>query len=256
MNQLGPWQLYDELIQGIPGGIAVGDYCVGAHWTYVEADSGVGISKSVRGGSHGSFHEDPCSLDLKTLAALAKSWNWLEASLGVAAINAWYSTAERVQAMGGSVALEHAGRAGNPFSALQDAYAGKKVTVIGHFPNVDRMQGTCDLTVLERDCTSALDTPDSACEFVLPEQDFVFMTGTTLTNKTIVRLLELCRAKDGPKVALIGPSTPAAEVMIAAGATYLAGSVVVDAASAKAAVKGGTKQQWRAGIKKFLIQAK
>ena len=30
---------------------------------------------------------------------------------------------------------------------------------------------------------------DSACEYILPEQDFVFITGMTLTNKTLPRLL-------------------------------------------------------------------
>ena len=86
------WSLYDELIDAIPSGITVHDYCLGAHWTYIVADCGMGLAKTVRGGGKGRFKQSPVDVDLKTLAALAKSWNWLEASLGVAAINAYYAT--------------------------------------------------------------------------------------------------------------------------------------------------------------------
>lgn len=76
------WSLYDELIDAIPSGITVHDYCLGAHWTYIVADCGMGLAKTVRGGGKGRFKQSPVDVDLKTLAALAKSWNWLEASLG------------------------------------------------------------------------------------------------------------------------------------------------------------------------------
>ena len=30
-----PWELYDRLIDGVPEGIAVRDYSLGLHWTYL-----------------------------------------------------------------------------------------------------------------------------------------------------------------------------------------------------------------------------
>lgn len=247
-----PWALYDALIEAIPTGIAVTDYCVGAHWSYVEARCGMGISKTVRGGGKSEFRGTPTDLTLKELAGLSKSWNWLEASLGVAALNAYYATPENVKALGGTVAdgSTATGREQNPFSSLEQRYAGKNVVVVGHFPNVEKMHKVANVTVLERNCSSPLDVPDSACEFIVPQANFVFMTGTTLTNKTAPRLLSLA---SGSFSAMVGPSAVPAAALLQAGCSMIAGSVVIDFASAKAAVKGGSKADWRAGIKKFEI---
>ena len=59
----------------------------------------------------------------------------------------------------------------------------------------------------------------------MPEQDFVFITGTTLTNKTLPRLLALSSAA---KVSLVGPSVPLVPWWFDLGIEMLAGSVVVD----------------------------
>lgn len=248
-----PWALYDNLIEAIPESIAVNDYCVGVHWSYIEADCGMGISKTVRGGGKEQFRGNPTELTLKELAALSKSWNWLEASLGVAALNAYYATAEKVMALGGSVANESSvnGREQNPFSALEQRFIGKNVVIVGHFPNVERLGKVANVTILERNCTTSLDVPDSACEFIIPEADFVFITGTTLTNKTATRLLELASQSF---CAMVGPSAIPSEALLNAGCSMIAGSVVVDPQPAKAAIKGGSKADWRAGIKKFEIE--
>jgi uncharacterized protein (DUF4213/DUF364 family) len=66
---------------------------------------------------------------------------------------------------------------------------GKKVAVVGHFSLVEKQLGCkCSLSILERE-PEGTDFLDSACEYILPEQDFVFITGMTLTNKTLPRLL-------------------------------------------------------------------
>ena len=244
-----PWKIYDELISEIPSGIAVTDFCLGTHWCYVDAGCGMGIAHTFTGGGRRTFGGDPRDCDLKEIALLAKSWNLAEASLGFAAINAWYSRVDAVIALGGHIDEGvSSGRGDNPFSALREQYAGKRVCVVGHFPNVEGMAGICDLTVLERNCKSDLDTPDFACEYVIPEQDFVFLTGTTLTNKTAPRLLQL--AQD-TFVAMVGPTTVPSKALVEAGVRYLGGSLVIDPEAAKYAVKGGSKKTWRQGIKKF-----
>ena len=45
----------------------------------------------------------------------------------------------------------------------------------------------------ERNCRDDIDMPDPACEYVLPQADFAFITGVTLENKTAPRLLELAK---------------------------------------------------------------
>lgn len=245
------WELYDKLIAGVPEGVAVTDFCKGASWCYVEAECGLGIAKTVTGGAAKSdFCGDLRELDLRGVAALSKSWKFSEASMGVAALNAWYSQIRRLEEIGAHVDAGDSlsGQGHNPFSFMKQSYEGKKLAVVGHFPNVEAAARVAHVTVLERNCTSPLDVPDPACEFILPEQDFAFVTGTTLSNKTMPRLLQLCRH---PFTIITGPSAIPSRVLIDAGANMIAGSVVVDADQAKLAVRGGSKQQWRAGIKKF-----
>lgn len=249
-----PWTLYDKLIADIPGGIEVTDFCVGAHWCYIEATCGMGLSHAVIGGARGGLKRDPRDFDLHGLAELSKSWSFLDASLGVAALNAWYCSPERVRSLGGTIdaGVVESHDASNPLHGLlRQQWAGKLVTVIGHFPGVEQMAREAQVTVLERDCRDALDIPDSACEFILPKQDFVLMTGTTLTNKTAPRLLALARTAT---TVMVGPSAVPAPALLEHGVDIIAGSVVVDPESAKFAVKGGSKQDWRRGIKKFSIE--
>lgn len=245
------WELYDELIGGIPSGIGVTDYCIGEHWCYIDSECGMGVAHVFHGGSTiPTFRGCPLDLDLQSVAQLAKSWRFSEASLGVAAIHAWYANIDKLEVLGADVdrGERSAARDQNPFSFLERDFNGKNVAVVGHFPNVEHAAKTSNIVVLERNCTSPLDVPDPACEYILPEQDFVLITGSTLINKTMPRLLELSR--DAFTV-VTGPSAIPHEAMISSGADMIAGSVVVEPEFAKLSIKGGSKAQWRAGIKKF-----
>ena len=86
-----PWKLYNHLIAGIPEDVGVRDYCLGTHWSYVEADSGMGVSFTTTGGARRGYTGDLRGMSLREVAELSKSWCFEEASLGVAALNAWYS---------------------------------------------------------------------------------------------------------------------------------------------------------------------
>jgi uncharacterized protein (DUF4213/DUF364 family) len=102
---------------------------------------------------------------------------------------------------------------------------GKKVAVIGHFMHLEKILGdVCDLSILEKRPGPG-DYPDSACEFILPNQDFVFATAVTVINKTLPRLLELS-CKQG--LILAGPTTPLAPLLFDFGARDLQGLVVTD----------------------------
>lgn len=249
----GVWSLYDELIAPIPEDIRVLDFCIGTDWSYVEAECGMGISHTVTGGATRKDKASPLDMSLSELAGYVRSWNFTDASLGVAAINAWYGTPGGITSLGGVVDDGGDGRgdASNPFHSLEESYAGKRVAVVGHFPDVNAMFRKAEVTVLERTCRSPLDTPDSACEYILPSQDFVLMTGTTLTNKTAPRLLELSKQA---RTYMVGPSAVPAPALLDAGVDGLAGSIVLDPESAKYAIKGGSRDQWRTGIRKFLIR--
>lgn len=240
-----PWILYDKLIEGIPKDVLVTDYCLGANWSYVEAESGLGVSFTCGGGARKRIDgRDFHGLPLRELAALSKSWCFEEATLGIAAMNAWYARKPLVDEF--DVVYDEPGELPDGSIRKQDAFEMMRprierqkdawVVVVGHFPHVDRIEEYASLTVLERNCRDALDTPDPACEYVMPQADFAFITGVTLENKTAPRLLEL--AKDA-FVTMVGPSVVMAQPLLDAGVDMMAGSIVIDPDLTRHAVKSG-----------------
>jgi hypothetical protein len=215
------WDIYDRLIDGIhPEAVAVS--CLVSTWTVIES-GGMGLAMTYRGGAHdeGPLTSIP-GRSLRELAAHVKSWDLRKASLGMAAINAFYNAPERVQEWLARPLPEL--RSAGAFTSTIDEVAGKKMAVIGHFPGLEKARDCCDLTILERDPQEG-DLPDFAAEYVLPQQDYVFITGAAMTNKTLPRLLTLSA---GAKVALVGPSVPLVPWWFELGVDMLAGTVVMD----------------------------
>lgn len=217
----GRWDLYKRLVADVPEDVVVEKVCVGAHWVYVQATSGLGMAMLVRGGRAGCrLLDGGAGMRLRDLAAYSTSWRFLEATIGVAALNAWYASEPVARANG--MTYDEKGE-NDAFALCSRLVEGKKVTVVGHFPLIERMADRCTLTVLERDPHDA-DLPDPGCEYILPEQDYAFITGTALTNKTLPRLLALCREGDTPAM-LVGPSVVPSPVFFELGVVNLLGSV-------------------------------
>ena len=246
------WQLYKDLIAGIPEGIGVKRLVLGEQWAYCEAESGVGVSMMVRGGAGGMrLRVAAGDLELRDLAALSTSWSFVEATAGVAALNAWYSSLPVATANG---LIIDAGE-NDGFRVYKELVAGKKVTVVGHFPLIERMGDICDLTILER-MPSPGDIPDPACEYIIPEQDYLFSTGITLQNKTMPRLLQLAR-EGGTQVILVGPSVVPAPVLFNYGVVCAAGAIVLPerAEKVKLAMEQGSKSNiFGEGLQKMRIE--
>ena len=245
------WNVYQRLVAGIPQGIAVRDVCIGGHWILVEAESGCGVSMRVSGGQ-GAFSLDleTDGIELRDLAACCASWNFSEASVGVAALNAWYSTPDNATAAG--MKIEQRG-VNDAFELYRSICAGKRVCVVGHFPLIERLADECELSILERN-PSGSDWPDPACEYLIPHQDCTFITGTTLTNKTMPRLLELASASSGSCV-VVGPSVVPAPLFFDLGVDCLAGSVVVDPERARSAIVHGVSTNvFKHGVQKMRVE--
>lgn len=162
-----------------------------------------------------------------------KSWDMLQASMGMAACNAWYNNCENLSLLGMDLSDKKAGSGDSIFNEPLDSLTGRNVAVIGHFPYIEKQLGDkCNLSVLERDPDGA-DYLDSACEYILPEQDFVYITGMTMTNKTLPRLLTLCQSA---KTTLVGPSSPVTPVLFKYGVDCIAGFCITDIDMARALV--------------------
>lgn len=209
------WELYDRLIESVPEDVAVDHIHVGETWTIVHAGPYCGFAVTVNEQELAlpSFDE-LIGRGLRSAASLCKSWDFLSASVGTAALNAYYNAP--------SVALTVPGmeQTKNAFTDYAAAVAGKKAAVIGHFFNLEKF-------LTEAECVSVLerrpwpgDYPDSACEYILPEQDFVFITGSAFINKTLPRLLEL---SSHGRAIVLGPSTPMSPLLFEYGAMELSG---------------------------------
>ncbi len=99
-DENSPWRLYNRLIAEIPDDISVRDYELGDRWSYVEADCGMGLAFTCCGGAPHTYASDLRGLPLKSVAELSKSWCFEEASLGVAALNAYYMQRELLDSIG------------------------------------------------------------------------------------------------------------------------------------------------------------
>lgn len=82
------WDLYNQMIAGIPEGVFVRDYCLGLNWSYVEADCGMGVAFTVRGGGKRTYKKDLRGMKLRQVAELSKSWCFQEATLGIVSLKA------------------------------------------------------------------------------------------------------------------------------------------------------------------------
>ena len=96
------WKLYDDLYIGIPSGLRITGCIVGEKWTTVRANGNVGIARTLE------QPEDPEKFAMSYIGAYLRDtgnymkWDTLaKAGIGVAALNAWYNTAERVAGLNG-----------------------------------------------------------------------------------------------------------------------------------------------------------
>lgn len=245
------WSMYKRLVEGVPEGIAVKDVLIGNHWVIVEAESGCGMAMIVNGGmGKYGLYPNALHMQLRDLAAQCASWNFLEASVGVAALNAWYSTPKNAAAVG--MKVEEKG-SNDGFELYRRLCTGKRVCIVGHFPLIERMADECELSILERN-PQAGDYPDPACEYIVPQQDFLFCTGITLTNKTMPRLLQLA-SRSQTSTILVGPSVVPSPVLYDYGVDCMAGSVITDPERAKAAVMhAATSGIFKHGVQKMRVE--
>ncbi len=237
------WSLYDRMIAQVPEGALVRSVVMGAHHCLVEAECGTGVAALHRGGARLRMERGWAGRPLRELAEFAKSWDFEVASVGVAALNAWHNQPEQLGALG----LVADAPSLDPFVFLAPVAARMaaekndgsrpRAVVVGHFPHLAAIAEHADVAVLERSPRADTDLPDTACEYLLPGADLVVMTGMTLANKTMPRLLELAR---DALTCVVGPSATICAAAQGAGADLVAGSVVADAALAREVVTCGT----------------
>lgn len=172
------FELYGRLIEGIPAGIDVEQICSGSSLTAVCADGGIGLCETVADQRRPMTLNPAGRYDLQTLATYAQSWNYVEASIGMAAINCYYNNPRRLMEQG--CVLNPLRR--NPYRSLKRTMENRKVAVIGRTPLLEcALEGAVQLSVL-------VENPIGAAEFILEDQDAVFADGRAFVQKKLARL--------------------------------------------------------------------
>ncbi|MDK2808538.1 MAG: uncharacterized protein PWP24_1274 [Clostridiales bacterium] len=234
------WELYDALIAGIAEDALLDELICGAGFTFARSGEGAGVASSALSFTSRLpiYTKDRLGAPLREVAACVKSWNLLEASIGAAAINAYYNNPVLARKNG---AAYHEGgrmedRIHDPFIMTQNEVRGKKVTMIGRFPYIDQLfEPVCDLSALEWQPEDG-DFPMVACEELLPQSDYVYISASSFVDKTLPRFLEL--SKSAKKVFLVGPGTPLAPSLLLCGIYDLSGFLITDNKKASHIIAG------------------
>ncbi len=218
------------------------EVAIGAHWTLVtivhQQTHYGGLASTLGAGDehhHGKGYpvRDSGRLlqqSVMQLAALARSKSPLEASVGLATINALLSVNPCT-----GVNL-------NAADLITERGVGKRVAVVGHFPFIERLRGLAEtLWVLELRPRDG-DEPAERAPDLLPQADIVAITGTALLNGTFDALLSCCR-KDA-YVLVLGGTTPLSTAFFDLGISAVSGTRVIDVTNARDSIlQGATYRQ-------------
>ena len=209
-------KILDDLISSLTGDSVVREVHACVLWTAVVSRN-CGLASTFRDEHphHGRVRNagNLCGMSALALAEYAKSDNLLEASIGMATINSLIDIDK-------DRCIE-----GNALDVLARQGGGKKIAIVGHFPWIPQLQTVAKkLWVIEQRPREG-DLPAEAAEDTLPQADVVGISGTSFTNHTIEKLLDLSK---NSFTVLIGPTSPLSPVLFDWGVDVIAGVKVVD----------------------------
>lgn len=236
--------LYDCLCDNIRSDERILSTVSGDIWALAETEQHSGMAMHVHGTSRPAMLPDGLyRMPLRRAAEALKSWNSTEASLAMAAVNAFYNTEERLSELHCSEPFENYCTRGIDFR-------GKTVGIVGHMHGTDEMRRDAEkIFILEREPRGG-DYPDPACDYLLPQCDIVLITGSAITNKTLPHLLDLCRSA---YTILVGPSVPMCPELFGFGIDRLAGLVITDRYGIRERVQSGAGGSPYSHGKSFLL---
>ncbi|GAB3373222.1 Rossmann-like domain-containing protein [Azotobacter armeniacus] len=229
----------------------VGRVCLGLSWTLAEVGDGLGFAFGPRqvprtlswAGTLGGQASD-------RLYPWLLSWDSAEAAVGLAVVNAAINRASPCLSQAQPLRGDAPGNL-SVFEHFRPRLEGRKVAVIGHYPGLAQLWQDLPYQCFERQPQDG-DLPDAAVEYLLPEADWVFITASSLANKTLPRLLEL---SSHAQVVLMGPSLPWIYDWRRFGVNYLAGVRVQDAQAVRQVVAEGGGTRLFAGPVEYALLA-
>jgi uncharacterized protein (DUF4213/DUF364 family) len=247
-----PWHLYDRLMgsaQEAPAQVL--EVLIGLTWTLCRCrreggEDRIGLAMSPGTPTRtlpwpGTLAGRPCG----ELVGWLTSWDPYESTIAMATVNACLPGAVDL-ARSATPLITHGPANLAVFEHFAEQLEGQRVVVIGRYPGLAGLRIGWDLTVLERQPGPG-DLPDPAAEYLIPRADWVFLTASSIPNKTFPRLAELAR---DTQLVLMGPTTPWIVGLGKLGVDYLAGVQVTDPDALRRTVaEGGGTRLFETGVR-------
>jgi uncharacterized protein len=235
MSQQDFTRLYEVIVeQALHHDACVKRLLLGLNWSVLELEGPSGHSTGICFSPLDTPRNLPWPGSLRgrpvqELAGWISRWDPTEAVVGTAVCNAAIELA-------GSCAADarwlHNSAPGHlkVFEHFASQLAGKQVVIIGRYPGMERFDGRFEYHCIERRGSDNT-LPDAAANFLIPQADWVFITASSIANKTLPQLLSLCalgKQTHTLNVVLMGPSLPWLRQWADFGVDYLAGVTVND----------------------------
>ncbi len=213
--------IYDVLLEQAASTNLVAEVLIGLTWTLCRSqDAGMGLAMSPAIPTRTlPWSGTLAGKKITELASQIISWNPYEATVAMAAINAVINHDNPLLLVSEPIQTEQTPANLAVFEWFKPLLNDKRIVVVGRYPGLERYAAELDITVLERQ-PSLGDLPDPACEYLLPDADWVFLTASSIPNKTFPRLAELAK---NAKLVLMGPTVPWLPELVEFGVNYLAG---------------------------------
>jgi len=177
---------YETLIENIPPHLNVLEFFSGSSASAVVTEIGVGVSETVPDTRTPRLYAGATPVRLKTFAGMVRSRNFAEASLGLAAINAYYNNTLPV-----GIASEGKRTGGtDSLHSLKCDVAGKRAILVGHSEIIEQIfDEDGALTVISNHASVLGGLPLAAAGFVCPDCDVVLADEKCLIRKQLPRLI-------------------------------------------------------------------
>ncbi len=225
----------------------IDDIAIYPYTVYVESLN-VGLASTMKASScvniahMGRMHELPTG----KLAELINSDITLEAAIGLAAINSSLNHQK----------LRNELEQTNAFQILLEKGQGKNVSIVGHFPFIDKLikNKSCkNLWVFELNPKAETDLPPDLIPEYLPASDVVLVSGTTLINHTFD---DIHRLFHNSYNIMLDPSTPLNPSLFDFGFDAVCGAVVTNKEKAKRCFSQGACYREAEGLEFATLRKK
>ena len=162
--------------------ILSGRLLIGLVWTLCQSGNSIGLSMSPQIATRTlSWPGDLAGKSLTDIAAGISSWEPYRATVAMAAINCGINA----RPLPDSAALNRVDDNANlaVFDYFLPQLTGKNVVVIGRYPGMERYDSEVEFKVIEKQPADG-DFPEAACEYLIPPADWVFISASSIPNKT------------------------------------------------------------------------